>query len=361
MVIAAGGTGGGIYPALAVADALAAERPGVELLFVGSAGGMESDLVASAGRPFAGVSAGPLHGVGPVRMASSAVKLAVGLAQALRLLGRFRPAVVFTTGGWASVPVSAAAWLRGVPVVAFVPDIEPGLTLKVIGRLARRVAATVADTAPYFAPGKVIATGYPLRPELCRATRAAAVEHFALDPERQTLLVFGGSRGAESINRAAAAVAGEWLADGVQVLHISGKLDWPAVQAVQTRLADPHYHAFPYLHGAAMGLAFAAADLAVARGGAGILGEFPYFGLPAVVVPYPHAWRYQKVNADWLASRGAAVYLDDAALGDGLLPAVRGLLGAPARLAEMRARSAALATRDGARNIACVVLEVAGA
>ncbi len=346
-----------MYPALAVADALAAERPGVALSFVGSRDGMEHALVTQAGLPFWGVSAGPLHGVNPARMSASAAKLAWGLAQAQRLMRRLKPNAVFLTGGWASVPVALAAWMRRVPVVAFVPDVEPGLTLRLVGRFAVRIAATVAETARYFKrPGRVVATGYPLRPALMAATRAAGRAHFGLDDARPALLVFGGSRGARSINRALAGALAALLADGVQVLHISGRLDWPELEAA----ARKGYSAFPYLHGREMGLALAAADLAVSRGGAGILGEFPFFGLPAVVVPYPHAWRYQKVNADWLVSRGAAVLLRDEALAADLLPTVRGLLGAPGRLAAMRARAEALARADGAQNIARVVLEVAG-
>ena len=360
MIVAAGGTGGGVYPALAVADALRDEAPGIDLRFVGSRDGMERDLAARAGLPYEGVSAGPLHGVGPGRVAASAVRLARGLLQALGLLRRFRPGAVFLTGGWASVPVALAAWLRRTPIVVFVPDIEPGLTLKLTGRLARRVTATVADTARYFAPGKVVETGYPLRRELMAATREAAHARFDLDPGRRTLLVFGGSLGARSLNRALGAALPDLLQDGVQVLHISGTQDWPAVEARRDALAEAErarYRAFPYLHDA-MGLALAAADLAVSRAGAATLGEFPHFGLPAVLVPYPHAWRYQKVNAEWLAARGAAVCLDDAALADALLPTVRALLNDPDRLAAMRGCARALARPDGARRVARAVVGV---
>ncbi len=348
-----------MYPALAVADALADRQADVALCFVGSAAGPEAALVARAGLPFEGVSAGPLHGVNPLRTAASLLKLMWGLLQALRIIGRFGPDVVFATGGWASVPVGVAAWLRRTPVLIFVPDIEPGLTLKLLGRFARRVTATVEASAQYFGPGKVTATGYPIRAALRSASREAAIAHFALSPSRRTLLVFGGSKGARSLNRALEAALGALLKDGLQVLHISGALDWPRIEALQHSTADEHYHAFPYLHDAEMGLALAAADLAVSRGGAGILGEFPYFGLPALVVPYPHAWRYQKVNADWLAARGAAFCMDDATLGTELLPAIRGLLGAPGRLDEMRACARALARDDGAQNIAQAILEVA--
>ena len=362
MIVAAGGTGGGVYPALAVADALRREVADVGLCFVGSAGGMERELVAlaPADLPFEGVSAGPLHGVGARQAVVSAARLVRGLFQSLALVGRFKPDAVFLTGGWASVPVALAAWLRRVPIVSFVPDIEPGLTLKLTGRFARRVCATVADTARYFAPGKVVETGYPLRREVLEATRAAAVTHFGLDPGRQTLLVFGGSQGARSLNRALGAALPDLLRDGVQVIHVSGEHDWPWVEGLRDSLSEEeraYYHAFAYLHDA-MGLALAGADLVVSRAGASTLGEFPYFGLPAVLVPYPHAWRYQKVNADWLATRGAAVTVADAELGEQLLPTVRALLADTDRLLAMGQRAHALARPDGAQNVARQVLGV---
>jgi UDP-N-acetylglucosamine--N-acetylmuramyl-(pentapeptide) pyrophosphoryl-undecaprenol N-acetylglucosamine transferase len=349
-----------VYPALVVADALTAERPGATLRFVGSDDGMERELVERSGLAFEGVSAGPMHGVNPLRVARSTVKLLRGLVQSLRLVGRFKPDVVFSTGGWASVPVSVAARLRGVPVVAFVPDIEPGRTLKLVGRFSRCVTAAVEDTAQYFKPGKVHVTGYPVRRALREAqeqTREAAAAHFELDPGKPVLLVMGGSQGARSINQALEAALDALLADRVQVLHLSGQLDWPHVQTLLAGRAG--YRAFAYLHGPEMGLALAAADLVVSRGGASILGEFTYFGLPAVVVPYPYAWRYQKVNADWLASRGAAVVLADETLKETLLGTVRDLLGAPRRLAEMRARAESLACAGADRQIAQTVLEVA--
>ena len=167
------------------------------------------------------------------------------------------------------------------------------------------------------------------------------------------VLVFGGSHGARSINRA---VVGhlESLLREAQVVHVSGELDWPWV-AERAEALPPElrgrYHPYPYLH-EEMGQALAAADLAVCRAGASTLGELPYFGLPAVLVPYPHAWRYQRVNAGWLAERGAAVVLEDERLDELLLPTVRGLLADPERLARMRARSLALARPDAAARLA---------
>jgi undecaprenyldiphospho-muramoylpentapeptide beta-N-acetylglucosaminyltransferase len=363
-LISAGGTGGGVYPAVAVAEALRRIAPDSPLHYVGSVGGMERDLVPR--ELFAGyheVYSGPLNGVSLRRVMISLAKLAVGVAQAWRLIGRIRPSALFLTGGWATFPTALAARLWHVPIAVFLPDIEPALAIRWLSRLSRLILATTGDSARYFPRGTVVAgTGYPLRAAVLNATRSAALARFGLEPERRTLLVFGGSRGAKSINTALAAILPDLLTDGHQVIHLSGELDWPTVQAQGEALsADqrPHYHAFAYLHSQDMGLALAAADLVVSRAGASTLGEFPHFGLPAILVPYPFAWRYQKVNADWLAARGAAIRLDDQAMAAELLPTIRALFGDPARLADMRTASAALACPDAAGDIARRILGLA--
>jgi UDP-N-acetylglucosamine--N-acetylmuramyl-(pentapeptide) pyrophosphoryl-undecaprenol N-acetylglucosamine transferase len=179
---------------------------------------------------------------------------------------------------------------------------------------------------------------------------------FDLQPGRKTLFVFGGSRGARSINRALLANLPPLLA-AYQIIHISGTLDWPEVEAQAAQLSPEQratYRPYPYLH-EEMGPAFRAADLVVARAGASMLGECPAFGLPAVLVPYPYAWRYQKVNADYLADRGAAVRLDDDQLGEGLLPLVQALLQDEERLAGMAAASQALDIPGAAGHLAGLI------
>lgn len=373
-MIAAGGTGGHVYPALAAAEALLDLRPNAELSFVGSVDGFERPLIHDAGFTFHHydeVRAGPLHGVRPLQAAVSAAQLVAGTAQAVGLVRRYRPQALLLTGGWVGLPAAQAARLFGVPALIYLPDIEPGLAIKRLAPLARKVAVTVPDSAAFFAPGKTVVTGYPLRATVRRATREAGIAHFALDPARPTLLVFGGSRGARTINQAVLAIAADLVHAGAQIIHVTGTLDWETDSARHAALAaeDPllaaHYHLFPYLHDD-MGLAMAAADLAVCRSGASTLGELPYFGLPAILVPYPYAWRYQKTNADWLTARGAGLVLRDEDMAPDLLPAARGLLGDPARLAEMRARAQALAQPEGAEsangayNLAREMLRLAG-
>ena len=289
------------------------------------------------------------------------MKLLVGVAQALRLARRFRPQALLATGGFVSVPVAVACWLRRTPIVVYLPDVEPGLAVKFVGRLARRVAVSVDDSKRYFPARKVVVTGYPVRSALMRMDRAEAVRRLGLEPGVETLLVFGGSKGARSLNRALAGLLDQLL-PRCQVIHITGSAD--AAEARARRDALPadwqaRYHLFEYLHD--MGLALAAADVVVSRAGASVLGEFPRFGLASILVPYPHAWRYQKVNADYLASRGAAVRLNDEDLERELLPAIERLLSDEAERARMQAQARRLAQPDAAARLADVVRDAAGA
>jgi UDP-N-acetylglucosamine--N-acetylmuramyl-(pentapeptide) pyrophosphoryl-undecaprenol N-acetylglucosamine transferase len=213
LLIAAGGTGGHVYPALAVVEALLKMQEyqhEAEIYFVGGVGGMELNMVTQSGIRFAGcaeVRSGPLHGVGAGRAALSLAQMAVGTAQALRLLRRWRPNAILMTGGWVNVPVALAAWLLRVPSMIYLPDIEPGLAIKTLRHVVKRVAVTVEDSRAFFRSGQAVVTGYPLRQSIIGATREQGMAFFQLKADKRTLLVFGGSRGARTINTAVSAVA----------------------------------------------------------------------------------------------------------------------------------------------------------
>ncbi|HRT32070.1 MAG TPA: UDP-N-acetylglucosamine--N-acetylmuramyl-(pentapeptide) pyrophosphoryl-undecaprenol N-acetylglucosamine transferase, partial [Anaerolineae bacterium] len=248
--IAAGGTGGHVYPAVAVVQALRAIDPDVALTWIGGKGGMEAELVQRADVPFTAIPAGGVHGVALGRALFNAWQLVRGFFAALRLLRRERPAAVLTTGGYVSVPVAAAARLRRVPVLLYVPDIEPGTSFRWVARLATRIAVTVEDSRTFLPARKVVVTGYPLREDLGRWEREAARRALGLAAEAPVLLVFGGSRGARSINEAVMANL-EPLLELTQVVHVTGALDWERVAAQAAALPEAvrgRYHAFPYLH-----------------------------------------------------------------------------------------------------------------
>ena len=357
-----------MYPGLAVVQALHAaeldsedEREPLEVLYVGGEGGVEETLAGRAGLPFVGIPAAGVHGVALVQAIRNLYKLMRGCLAAYRLGRRERPSVLFVTGGYASVPVALACRFLRTPIMVYLPDIEPGLAVRFLAMLATRVGVTVERSREYFPKRKTIVTGYPVRPEFHAVKRCQALKSLGLQASAPVLLVLGGSRGARSINRAVEQVLGDML-KFTQIIHISGQLDWSWVsrmgEALPPELAE-RYHAFPYLH-EEMGPAMAAADLAVCRSGASTLGELPYFGLPAVLVPYPHAWRYQRTNAEWLVARGAARLVDDDCLLSDLMPVVRDLLQDDGdALAEMSKAAKALAEPDAATRLANELLVLA--
>lgn len=346
-----------MYPALAIVAAL---RAHAEVLWVGGVGGMEASLVERAGIAFEAVPAAGVHGVGPRQLPGNLWRLARGVPAARRAITRFRPDVLLFTGGYVGVPVALAA--GRLPKVAYVPDLEPGLALRFVSRNAACVCVSADESRRFYpAAQRVVVSGYPVRADLRSVGRDEARARLGLDRDGPVLLVSGGSRGARSINTAVWSGL-ETLLRTAQVVHVTGELDWPRVQAVRERLEETlgrRYHPYAYLH-EEMGLALAAADLAVARAGASALGELPLFGLPAALVPYPYAWRYQRLNADHLRRHGAAVVLEDAALGEELLPAIRSLLGDAARLRTMAEAARRLSRPEAAQVIAAEVERAAG-
>ncbi len=360
-MICAGGTGGGVYPALAVHKALQTLNPQAEALWVGGVNGMEAGLVQRAGIPYDSIPAAGVHGVGLKRLPGNLISLAQGVAASRRILESYKPDVLFFTGGYVAVPMALAG--MKLPSMLYVPDIEPGLALKTLSYFATHIAITAEISRIYFKQqGKITVTGYPARTELQEWQRAQARKNFQVQSDYPVLLVFGGSKGAHSINQALLEHLPALL-EKVEVIHISGELDWPMVQEITQSLPGnlpERYHAFPYLY-EEMGAALAAADLVISRAGASTLGELPLFDLPAVLVPYPHAWRYQKVNADFLVSKGAALTIEDAKLKSGLFLTVEKLLETPEKLQSMKKAMRELKQPQAAEKIARVLIELAGA
>lgn len=338
-----------------------AEGHALELLWVGSEGGMEAGLVERAAIPFKAIPAAGLHGVDLKKMPGNLRTLARGLRASQKILSEFKPDALFFTGGYVAVPMALAG--RKIPSLLYVPDVEPGLALKTLARFASCITLTSEDSKQYFSPkAKTIVTGYPVRSELAKWTKKSGRKVFGIKSDLPVLLVFGGSKGAHSINLALFEHLDHLLAQ-MEVIHISGDLDWEMALAARTRLSEDlskRYHAYSYLHDE-MGAALAAADLAVSRSGASSLGEYPLFGLPALLVPYPHAWRYQKVNAESLANRGAALIIEDAKLKSGLYLTVEKILETPEKLEVMGEAMRTLNTPNAAAQIAAQLITLAGA
>lgn len=361
-MVTGGGTGGHVYPALAALEGLLAYPPAGatadDILWVGSRDGVERDILSRTAYGYEGVSTGPLRGANPLEAVRSAWLIVRGALQAGRLLRRWRPAAVLATGGFVSVPLALAAWLRRVPLLVYLPDMEPGLAVRALARIATRVAVSFAPAAEHL-PGAVV-TGYPVRRALFELLRDDARARLGLHEGLPMILVMGGSRGARSINQALQAALPSLL-QRAEVLHITGSLDYEQCAMAQAALPaelQARYRVHAYLHDE-MVPALAAADLVIARSGAATLGEFPAVGLPAVLVPYPYAGQHQRVNAAYLADAGAAVVLEDDRLADELGPTLERLLDDDDALRRMAAAARSLSMPRAAERIAEELVSIA--
>jgi UDP-N-acetylglucosamine--N-acetylmuramyl-(pentapeptide) pyrophosphoryl-undecaprenol N-acetylglucosamine transferase len=290
--------------------------------------------------------------MGPLATIRNAAWIVDGVGRARTILKQFNPEVVFVTGGYACVAVTLAARIQGVPVLIYLPDIVPGLAIRFLSRFANKIAVTSEESYHYLRRDKALVTGYPVRSHIYSLDRAEARQALGLGPLDKTLLVFGGSRGARSINRALVAGLRELLA-ACQIVHVSGRLDADWVTGMVRGLPDGlrgRYHPYSYLHD--MPQALVAADLAVARAGAATLGEFPAAGLPAILVPYPHSGQHQQANADYMARNDAALVLPDDALAEKLIPTILQVIQDDQTLAGMRESTRAMARPDAAEAIA---------
>lgn len=361
VVLSGGGTGGHVYPALAVAEALRQEPGGdVELLYVGVRGRLDETIVQEAGLPFEAVPAGPLRVGSPLAALGGLARLVAGSVQAWRLLGRFRPDAVFATGGYASVPVGIAARGRGRPLLVYLPDVRPGWAVRILARLATRIATSTDHSLAELPKEKSVAVGYPVREAFWAAQRAQARERLGLPLDANVLLVSGASQGARSLNLAVAGQL-ERLLELTHVVHLTGRADEAKLRARREALPEAQrarYHVLGYTN--EMAGAMAAADLAVLRAGASVLGELPAVGLPAVLVPGVYDGWDQTPNARYLEEQGAAVVLENGRL-DRLTDVVRELLSDDARRYAMGEMARRLAQPDAARRLARMLHELAGA
>lgn len=321
---------------------------------------MEADLVQREGIAFESIPAAGVHGVGLAKLPGNVINLLKGMVKARQILNRYQPDVLLFTGGYVAVPMALVA--TRYPSVLFVPDIEPGLALKLITRFADRIAVPNRKSLNYFSKPnqkKVVITGYPTKPELSTISKASSRAVFNLHTQKPVILVFGGSKGARTINQALIPLLPSLLGK-YQILHITGTFNWEEVQA-QTEEFQKHadYHVFPYLH-EEMAAALTAADLIISRAGASTLGEYPVLGTPSILVPYPFAWRYQKVNADYLANQGAARILPDEQLPIQLEHLIDDLLNDPDQYQAMQQALAQLKVPEAAENIAKLLRELGG-
>ena len=345
-----------MYPALAVARALRDARPGVELDYIGGVRGFERRLVAShpmrADFRYHQLVVRSLRSAGlSAHTVLDPARLAASIPQAWWLLGRTRPAALFTTGGYLALPLVLAARARGVPTLVWEGNVLPGRATRAIGRFATRVAVSFPPTLEAF-PGNSFVSGTPIR-SFESVDRAAARHSFGLDPDDRLLLVFGGSQAVARMNAALAGALPRLLADW-HVLHLAGEDGMADAGAVRQALPDavrPRYTFEPFLTDR-MADALVAADLVVGRAGSSTCAELAAAGVPSVLVPYPFAGAHQRYNARYLADEGAAIHVPDEELtADRLVVEATALLD-DGRRAAMAAAARGLGRPHAARELA---------
>jgi UDP-N-acetylglucosamine--N-acetylmuramyl-(pentapeptide) pyrophosphoryl-undecaprenol N-acetylglucosamine transferase len=357
LVFAGGGTGGHVFPMLAVAEVVRELAPDVELVFVGTERGLEVKAVPARGFALELMRVLPLRGGG----VSGFVR---GLGQALRavpegraLVERLAPAAVLSVGGYAAGPVSLAAWTLGVPLALLEPNSVMGLTNRLVAPLARRGYVAFAEAERHFRAGSVLRAGVPLRPGFEPAPYPAPREDVS---SALRLLVLGGSQGAKALNEAVPRALAE-LKTPLSVVHQCGPLHAEAVRALYAELGlGAVVSVVPFIDD--VPAALARADLVVGRSGAGALSEICAVGRPALFVPYPFAaGDHQRVNAEALVRAGGALCIPHAEASPARLAAEIGELSSDrARLATMANRAREFGRPDAARAVASDLLELAG-
>lgn len=357
IAIAAGGTGGHIYPAIAVVEALRARVPDVEVRVFGPDNRGERAMVEGAGLPLERIPAAAMRDRGPVAVARGGLRILQGIATSWWKLRQFGTDAVFSTGGYGSFPQSVAARLLRRPLVVFLPDVAPGWAVRAEKRLASRMTTTTELALRHLPAGKTTVTGYPVRPQFFTTDREAARAALGISDSAPVLLIAGASQGAQALNRAVFASLRR-LTARAHVVHITGSAALAEAEAAKDALGAARERYQPFSFRADLPALMVAADLAVMRSGASVLGEIPAAGLAAILVPGTYAGGHQRDNAMWLVEAGAADLLEERDIAQ-LADRALAILDDRQRLAAMRESSRLLARPDAAAAIAAIVEEVA--
>ncbi len=362
LVFAGGGTGGHLYPGIAIAEEIRRRHPDAAIAFIGNGKTLEARIVPERGFRFLPISVAGFRRAMSPDMLVSVVKLIVALVQSFLLIRKEKPEVVIGTGGYVCGPPLFVASVCGIPTLIQEQNSYPGLTTRLLAGRVTEVHLSFERTKRYLKrTRRVMVTGNPTREAIGTVDRARAASRMGVRPDRFTLLVVGGSRGARSINDAIAAALPALAQLDVQLLWITGKDDAERARAALDpgRETNPPVRIAPYVE--EMEFAYGTADLVVCRAGATTIAELARAGLPSVLVPYPFAAAdHQTENARAMVDGGASVMIADAELAERLIPTLRELVGDRARLRGMGRHAWALAAPRATEVLAESVLRLAG-
>lgn len=371
IIISGGGTGGHIFPAISIANALKALCPGADILFVGAEGRMEMQRVPDAGYPIIGLPVAGFDRQHLWKNFSVLVKLLRSQWRARRIVKDFRPQVAVGVGGYASGPMLKVCALAGIPTLIQEQNSYAGVTNKLLAKQAARICVAYDGMERFFPAGKIILTGNPVRQNLLDSTvtREQAADHFGLDPRKKTVLVLGGSLGARTLNRTMEAALRDIKGHPeVQFIWQTGRIYIDEVKAAITSFTGdtmrnvrveslPNLYVNDFIR--EMPMAYGLADLVVSRAGAGSISEFCLLGKPVILVPSPNvAEDHQTKNALALVQKDAALYVKDADAPAQLVSLALQTVADDAKLQSLSEHIARLAMPDAAERIAKEVLKL---
>lgn len=359
IIISGGGTGGHIFPAISIANALKLLLPNAEILFVGALGRMEMERVPQAGYTIVGLPVKGFDRKSLLRNIPVAIDLIRSMAIARRIIRDFRPQVAIGVGGYASGPVLRAANAKGIPVVLQEQNSYAGVTNKLLAQKAAVICVAYDGMQRYFPAKKIVKTGNPVRNDLLSIRRGdpAAYEFFGLVPGKITLLIIGGSLGARTINQSIMAHMEGLSRSGVQVIWQTGRYYFEEARKASENYQDSSLVVTDFI--SRMDYAFSVADVVVSRAGAGTISELCLLAKPVILVPSPNvAEDHQSKNAMALVNKEAALVVTDSEAKDKLVEVALGLLQQPEKMERLSENIKALAENDSAGRIAEQVLKI---
>ncbi len=358
-VMVGGGSGGHVYPAIAIAEAIQDRILDSQILFIGSEGGIEEKIIPEARFSLATIKARGMLRKISLKAITSPFYAVAGFFDSLKILGDFKPDVIVATGGFVSLPVVVAGFFLRIPVILHEGNLIPGLSARICKWFASRVNVSFESQRKYFKRKKTHCVGGPVRKEIIKTIKGVAIQNMGLRQDQKIILALGGSQGARSINRTIVDALPDLANLNVQLIHVCGERDhdWIKDSAGEGR---PFYHLISYMYNIWDGLA--ASDLVVSRAGATAISEIAARRLPAVLVPFPYsAEGHQDRNAEMMEKAGAAVVVKDGEFNkEALLREVKRILMDRDLYAKMSAACASVGKPDAANEFVSIITDLLG-